>query len=350
MLVRWLEQLEPDIALATAGSKIARLAELAAIGISVPDGFVVTTAAHRAFVAGTDTASFIDAELAKIDGAPDALEPVAAAVRAAIEAVSIPPELADAVVQAYDELCDRRTALSIPVAVRSSAMGEDAADASFAGQFDTYLGLTGSQRVLEGIRACWASQFNDRAIEYRRRHKLSYQESPMAVGVLELVDAQAAGVAFSIDPVKGRRDRMVVEGSWGWGEAVVQGLVTPDHYEIDKADRRVLVHEIADKSVVSEFDYQLGRVVEGEMPDRLRNRAALDDEQLGAIADAVERIEGHYGYPVDIEWVLDRHRRVGEQITVVQVRPETVHADAEPEGPKWDPLRAISGFAINKGS
>jgi pyruvate,water dikinase len=256
--------------------------------------------------------------------------------------------LAALIEEAYEELSYRCLDLNVPTAVRSSATGEDSAEASFAGQFDTYLGMSGSHRVVEAVQRCWASLFTARGIGYRLTHGLSHCDSPMAVGVLELVNARASGVAFSIHPVTGKRDRMVIEGSWGWGEAVVQGLVTPDHVEVGKSDRRVLHYDVAHKAVVSAFDYEQGRVVECEMPRRLRDEPILDSEQIAAIVDAVLCIEEHYGHPVDVEWVLDRHRRAGEPICVVQTRPETVHrATPKPAAaPTWDPVAYAAKYAF----
>ena len=191
--------------------------------------------------------------------------------------------------------------------------------------------------MLDAVRACWASLFNTRAVAYRLRAGTHHRDMPMAVGVIELIHARASGVAFSAHPVTGKTDRIVIETSWGWGEAVVQGLVTPDHVEVGKADGRVLKYQVADKTVVSAFDYAVGRVVETEMPARLVSRRVLDEEQIAAITDAVLAVERHYGYPVDVEWVLDRHRREGEPVCVVQARPVTVTA------PQTDPHRLEPG-------
>ncbi len=237
----------------------------------------------------------------------------------------------------------QRRDLNIPVAVRSSATGEDAADASFAGQFDTYLGVTGAQRLINSVRRCWSSLFTARAVGYRMCKKLNYRDSPMAVGVLELVHARTSGVAFSIHPVTGSRERMVIEGSWGWGEAVVQGLVEPDHIEVDKTDSRILEYRVSDKGVVSCFDYSQGLVVEQPMPKRLRKEPILDAEAVAALAAAVRDIENFYGYPVDVEWVLDRHWRPGEKVTIVQTRPVTVAP--EEKKVQWNPLAYIGKFS-----
>lgn len=349
MSITWLHDLAPT-AVARAGAKLSRLAELIRAGVEVPPGFVVPTEAYRQFLESSKITPAIDAEVARIVSADDvdALTLHSERIQSLFEHAPIDAALASEISEAYETLCDRKAALALPVAVRSSATGEDAADASFAGQFDTYLGLTGAPQVIDGVKRCWASLFTPRALGYRHARELSHHVSPMAVGVLELVNARSAGVAFSIHPVSGKRDRIVIEASWGWGEAIVQGLVTPDHYEIDKADGRVLAREIKDKAIVSMFDYQQGRVVEGPMPQRLRRRAVLDDEELAELASVIQHIETHYGYPVDVEWVIARERRVGEPVTVVQVRPETVQVASAKPAPKWDVLSAANQYVFNR--
>jgi pyruvate, water dikinase len=200
--------------------------------------------------------------------------------------------------------------------------------------------------VLAAVRQCWASLFSTRAVAYRLRAGTHHHDMPMAVGVIELIHARASGVAFSAHPVTGKTDRIVIETSWGWGEAVVQGLVTPDHIEIGKEDGRVLSHRVASKKVVSAFDYETGRVIETAMPARLVDRQVLDDEQIAAVAGAVLAVERHYGYPVDVEWVLDRHRRPGEPVCVVQARPVTVTAPAGPVSTEWNPAAMAAKYAF----
>ncbi len=248
--------------------------------------------------------------------------------------------------QAYEELCLRCTDVNVPTAVRSSATGEDAADASFAGIFDTYLGVSGNERVLDAVRRCWASLFTGRALAYRLRKGISHHDMPIAVGVVELIHARASGVAFSVHPVTGKSDRVVIETSWGWGEAIVQGLVNPDHVEVGKADGRVLRYDVAHKTVVSAFDFAAGRVTEIEMPAKLADRKVLDDEQISAIVGAVTAIEDHYGYPVDVEWVISRHRRAGDPVCIVQTRPVTVTADA-PAPAAYDPVALAHKYVFS---
>src|ERR1700760_2015917 len=254
-------------------------------------------------------------------------------------------DLAARIGDAYEELSSRCFEINVPAAVRSSAIGEDSGTDSFAGIFDSYLGMSGPERVLGAVRDCWASLFNARAVSYRLRAGLHYADMPMAVGVIELIHARASGVAFSAHPVTGKTDRVVIETNWGWGEAVVQGLVTPDHVEVGKADGRILKYQVADKTVVSAFDYAAGRVVETEMPSRLVSQRVLDDEQISAITDAVLAVERHYGYPVDVEWVLDRHRREGDPICVVQARPVTV-TTKQSTPTEWNPAAMAAKYVF----
>ena len=266
-------------------------------------------------------------------------------IRAELAGRDLGADLAALIGEAYEELSSRCFEINVPTAVRSSAIGEDSGTASFAGIFDTYLGVSGQDRVLDAVRACWASLFNTRAVAYRLRAGTHHRDMPMAVGVIELIHARASGVAFSAHPVTGKTDRVVIETSWGWGEAVVQGLVTPDHAEVGKADGRVLKYQVADKTVVSAFDYAVGRVIETEMPARLVSRRVLDEEQVAAITDAVLAVERHYGYPVDVEWVLDRHRREGEPVCVVQARPVTVTAP-QTAPTEWNPAAMAAKYVF----
>lgn len=323
----WLEEAGPA-AEASVGPKLAKLGELARIGLTVPQGFALTTNAYRLFLEESGVGPKLGRLLGGVGDPNDlaALEQASHTARRLIETAPMPGELAGLVHDAYEELSDRCHDLNVPMAVRSSASGEDGSHASFAGQYDTYLGVTGTARLIDAIHRCWSSLFATRALAYRFQNGLGPVDCPMAVGVLELVHARCSGVAFSIHPVTGKRDRMVIEGSWGWGEAVVQGLVTPDHIEVGKADRRILRYDVATKEIVSAFDYEAGRVVETEMPRRLRERPILDEEQVGAVVEVLLTVEEHFGRPVDVEWVLSRHRRPGEPVTVVQARPETVHS------------------------
>ena len=347
--VIWIDTADPERALALTGAKMGRLAEMSRDGLSIPLAFAVTIDGFREHVASAGLDDIIDGHLAGVSSDdPQALERAASAIRDAIRETPVSAALAEEIEEAYDELSDRCSDLNVPVAVRSSATGEDSSDASFAGIFDTYLGISGAQATIAAVRDCWASLFTTRAVDYRLKRGISHHDMPMAVGVVELVHARASGVAFSVHPVTGKTDRIVIEANWGWGEAVVQGLVTPDHVEVGKADRRILKHVVSSKEIVSAFDFAAGVVVEVPMPTRLRERACLDEEQIAAIVHAVLAIEERYGYPVDVEWVVSRHRREGEPISIVQSRPVTT-AVQETSAPAYDPMALAQKFIFTGG-
>lgn len=344
----WIDQVDTADAVAAAGSKIGRLTELHRAGVTVPEGFAVTVGAYLRHCADSGLDGRVQRVIDSLGTAPsdDDVEAASGEIRTFFEDTPISPLLEAEIVEAYEDLCLRAVDVNVPTAVRSSATGEDAADASFAGIFDTYLGVSGPDRVLTAVRACWGSLFTARALAYRLRKGISHHDMPIAVGVIELIHARASGVAFSVHPVTGKSDRIVVETSWGWGEAIVQGVVDPDHVEIGKADGRVLKYDVAHKAVVSAFDFAEGRVTEIEMPAKLADRQVLDDEQIGAVADAVKAIEEHYGYPVDVEWVIDRHRRAGDPVCIVQSRPVTVTAQ-EKAPTAYDPVALAQKFVFS---
>lgn len=217
--------------LATAGGKGASLARMAGAGLPVPGGFHVTTEAYRAFVAG-----FREEILRAAAEDPARIPPLFAAHE-------VPEEIAGQIRRAYAALGD-----DVPVAVRSSATAEDLPSMSFAGQQDTYLNIRGDA-LLDAVRRCWASLWNPRAIAYRDQHGVPHDDVALAVVVQELVDADAAGVLFTANPVTGARGETVINASWGLGEAVVGGQVTPD--TITVSDGKVTEARAGDKTVMT---------------------------------------------------------------------------------------------------
>lgn len=335
-LIVWADEIAPVDAVACAGAKMGRLSELHAVGVQVPIGFTITVDAYSHHCATSGLKDAIDEILDNLDdrATAAAIEDAAERIRTAFLKRPLDDELAEAITVAYGRLGERCGDPAVRTAVRSSATGEDSADASFAGIFDTYLGIAGVDAVIDAVRSCWASLFTARALDYRRRRGISHHAMPIAVGVLELVDAVASGVAFSMHPVSGKRDRVVV---------------SPDHAEVGKEDRRILFYDVADKRTVSTFEAGVGRVIEVDMPEDMRRSQVLDDEQVLAVTDAVVSIEDHYGYPVDVEWVLDRNRVTGSPITIVQTRPVTTVAPHEPAStPTWDPTAAATKWAFGR--
>jgi pyruvate, water dikinase len=346
-MLRWLNELTDKDA-AEVGPKVARLATLRAIGIEVPDGFAVTTAAFEHFLAANDLAHGIEQELDKASDVDDfpAIETASLRVRNLIEQAPMDSALETALRDAYDELCFRYGHVGLPVAVRSSAAGEDAATASFAGQYESYLGVIGAQAVAAAVRKAWSSLFVARALTYRLRHRQHYRETLMGVGVLRLVNARCAGVAFSAHPVSKKRDRFVIEGSWGWGETVVQGSVEPDCIEVDRLDGRILSYRVGDKRVAALFDPAGGGVTEQPLPARFQKSPCLTPEMVRALWNAIGEIERRFGNPVDIEWVIEPGWP-GMPLSIVQVRPITTLGEtAAPPAAKWDALHYAAKYGL----
>lgn len=304
--MRWVLSLAEvgrgDIAL--AGGKGANLGELVRAGFPVPPGFVVTTQAYDLFV---DQAQ-IAAELQGSDGER---------LRALFDR-PIPDDLAAAIADAYAALTADTPGI---VAVRSSATAEDLADASFAGQQDTFLGVSGSAAVLDAVRRCWASLWTDRAIAYRAKAEVTGPVR-LAVVVQRLIDADAAGVLFTANPANGRRSESVINAAWGLGEAIVGGAVTPD--EIVVGDTAVLRRTTADKAVRTVRT--AGGTRTTALAGNLRRAEVLDDAQALALATLGRQVEDHFGTPQDIEWAL-----AGGELWLTQSRPIT--ALPAPTGP-----------------
>jgi pyruvate,water dikinase len=288
--------------LSTVGGKGAALATLRRCGLPVPPGFHVTTAAYRRFVAVHGLQDRILAAADTADGA--------AGIAALFAASEVPDELATPIRAAY-------AALGGPaVAVRSSATAEDLPGASFAGQQDTFLDVRGPDAVLDAVRGCWASLWTARAIGYRRREGIAPADVALAVVVQELVDADAAGVLFTADPVTGATDRMVVNATWGLGESLVGGRVTPDELVLDATTGAVRQRHTGDKAVLTVRTPQ--GPVERPVPDERRRAPVLDDARAAELAGLGRRIAGHYGRPMDVEWTL-----AGGTFAIVQARPVT---------------------------
>jgi rifampicin phosphotransferase len=314
---------DQNATLEVAGGKGASLARMSVAGLPVPPGYCVTTNAYRHFVAENGLQPRILEGLEFVDGSrPETLEAAARAISRMFKDAPIPVEIANAVVQAYDAL----PGISPAVAVRSSATAEDLPEASFAGQQETYLNVIGADAVLEGIRNCWASLWTARAIDYRARHGITAEGVALAVVVQLLVDAEASGILFTANPVDGSRDQMVVNASWGLGEAVVGGLVTPDTLVIDKPSGKVITCQTAEKRI--QIVRVEGGIQEKPVPVHLRNVPVLNNRQADELVHLGNQIEALYGTPMDIEWTLAEGR-----FAIVQARPITALPEPEPSLP-----------------
>ena len=310
---------DPRATLEVVGGKGASLARLVDAALPVPDGFHVTTEAYQEFVDENDLQSRILAALEGVDPSqPATLEASSRAIRKLFSEGEMPPAIAGAIAQAYASLTGRGPY----VAVRSSATAEDLPGLSFAGQQETYLNVQGTAGVLEAVKRCWASLWTSRATGYRERHGIDQGAVRLAVVVQLLVPAEVAGVLFTANPVTGARDQATINAAWGLGEAIVEGLVTPDTLVVDKATGEMLTRETSDKQVMTVR--VAGGTEEQPVPQALRDAPALDDERASELVRLGVQIEQLYGRPMDIEWAL-----VDGRFAIVQARPIT--ALPEPE-------------------
>ena len=336
-LVLWLHELRMSD-LGRVGGKNASLGEmighLAGLGVSVPGGFATTSHAFQQFIAQSGLAERIRQRLAAVD-----VEDVAALTRAGTEIrgwlIETPllPAFDQAVRDAYAQLCAQAGGGEVAVAVRSSATAEDLPDASFAGQQETFLNVTGADATIHKIKEVFASLYNDRAIAYRVHHGFAHEEVFLSAGVQLMVrsDRGASGVLFTLDTESGFRDAVFITASYGLGELVVQGAVNPDEFYVYKPTLRagkpaILRRQLGAKQQRMVYSDQPGeRVRIEETPAELRARFALDDADVHELARQALTIEQHYGRPMDIEWAKDG---ISGKVYIVQARPETVKSRA----------------------
>jgi len=307
----------------TVGGKGGSLGELTRASISVPPGFVVRTAAFERFLNALEQEEPIRPRVEALsDHELEQITALSEHLRARLESAPLPAEVSSELIAAHADLCG--TDPSWPLAVRSSATTEDAADASFAGLQDTYLWTMGVQATLKYVRSCWASLYSVPSIAYRRKHGLPESGVAMAVVIQRMVNARKAGVMFTRSPLTGDRSVITIEGAWGLGSAVVSGEVTPDRFVIAKITGEISVREISDKHV-QHLPVPDGGVGEAETPEDLRRVPCLSDEEITALRDIARKVERHYGRPQDIEWAIDH----SGDILLLQSRPETVWSSKE---------------------
>jgi pyruvate,water dikinase len=307
------------------GGKCANLGEMTKIGIPVPPGFAITTTAYNAFLKETGAEDEIRQCLSEFANGLQTnadFQNLSRLVKTIIASKDIPAILREAISKAYEELCQRLMVAELPVAIRSSGVAEDMPMASFAGQYDSYLGVRGPKECLEKVKLCWASAFNSHCIAYRVRNNLRILEGSISVAIQKMIKARSAGVAFTIDPLTGEGENIILEGNWGFGESVVQGLTNPDRFVINKKTFAIEEKMINQKLI--QFSLAEKGVVQTDVPMEMQCVACLTDNEAIKIAELVETLESHYGKPIDIEWVVDSDLLFPKNIFLVQVRPVTI--------------------------
>jgi pyruvate,water dikinase len=319
MAVLWLDDVRSDD-LAAVGGKAASLGEMTSAGLPVPPAFIVTADTYRSFIeeTGIDTELF---EIVDVDTDDSkALAEAAEQAQQLIEETEIPEAQREGILEAYEDIGE-----GTAVAVRSSATAEDLPDASFAGQQETFLNVTGTD-LLERIRECWASLFTQRAIYYRQEQGFDHAAVDIAVVVQEMVDADKSGVMFTSHPSTGA-PVVTIEAAWGLGEAVVSGAVTPDNYVINRATGDLKEKAIANKKVMHVRDSETGKTVEEPVPEAKRDERVLSDDELDALRSLGEEIEEYYGDPQDVEWAI-----ADGDVYLLQSRPITTISEEGTEG------------------
>jgi pyruvate,water dikinase len=325
-----------------AGGKNASLGEmisnLSALGIKIPGGFVVTVQAYREFIAANDLEAEIRRQIQTIDfNSVESLRRAGLQIRQKIRNSKLPSDLSRGIIEAYYQLSDRYSQPETDVAVRSSATAEDLPDASFAGQQETYLNVRGPAALMDAVRNCFASLFTDRAISYRESFHFDHFEVGLSLCVQKMVrsDLGVSGVAFSLDTESGFKDVVVINASWGLGEMIVQGSVSPDEFIVFKPALQKGFPAIIEKKL----GHKDKLMVYGDDPDervkiipvdrQMQQKFCLPEDSIlqlsrwvCLIEDYYAKLKGHW-CPMDIEWAVDG---LSGELFIVQARPETIHS------------------------
>jgi pyruvate,water dikinase len=366
--ILWLEEVDKG-KINLVGGKAAGLGELIKAGIPVPPGFVVTSEAYKAFIYETGIAGYIKYVLEdKIStGSPREYEEASSLIRSKFIRTPMPPSIRKAIVDAYRELA-RRIGVEEPrVAVRSSATVEDLPEASFAGQQETYLNVRGEDEVVEHVKKVWASLWTARALSYRDSLNIEHESALMAVVVQKMVNSRSSGVMFTVHPVTGEPDKVVIESIWGLGEFIVGGKVTPDRFVLSKSTLEILERKISEKRKALFYDPEEGANVEVTLPEskeeleELKSKKphiaelivkagikpdapSLSEEEVKELGRMALKVESHFGQPMDIEWAVDFDIEPPGNIFLLQARPVTTFG-----GQKREEKEKVEEEAAKKG-
>lgn len=294
------------------GGKGASLSQMSSANLPIPEGFVVSTNAYLETLSATGVDKLIEKELSNLDvNDEQSVGSVSSFIQNAIENIKMPASLENSLIQSYKKLCP----MDEPVAVRSSATAEDLPEASFAGQQETYLGVVEAEQVIKRVKSCWASCFTDRAIVYRAKHQIKDEQVAAAVVVQKLVEADKAGVMFTVNPIT-NKEEVVVEACWGLGEALVSGEVSPDQYIVDKSTNKVILANVLPKTHM--IVRHKSEVTTKEVPhDKVRERV-LSDNELKRLNELAIKLEEFFGAAQDVEWAI----KLGK-VYLLQSRPVT---------------------------
>lgn len=314
-MILWFDEISKND-IAKAGGKGANLGEMANAGFPVPPGFCITTEVYSEHIQNLELQHLIDKMNMNTQiGSMQGLDDLSTDIRSRIEESQISARAEHAIKTAYRKLLYNGTPL---VSVRSSATAEDLPDFSFAGQQETFLSVQGEDQLLNYVKKCWASLWTPRSISYRQKNGFAHEQVLLSVVVQTMVQSEKSGVLFTVNPLSGNLEEMMVNASYGLGESVVSGRVTPDTYRILKhGEPLILEKNLGSKE--TRIDTGLnGLVEEAVISDELRNLFCLDEPELRILLDLGIRVENHYGKPQDIEWAI-----AGGKLFLLQTRPVT---------------------------
>jgi pyruvate,water dikinase len=327
--VCWFEECSRE-SVALVGGKCSSLGELINAGVRVPPGFALTTHGYEQFMREAGIQPEVSRLLDGLDHEDmDKLEDASRIIREMIESRPICIELEDLIAESYRKLSNRSGVPAVPVAVRSSATAEDLPGASFAGQQDTYLWIRGIDEVMHHVRRCMSSLYTGRAIAYRMKMGFPHEQVAISVGIQKMANSFSAGVMFTIHPTNGDRSVIVIDSNYGFGESVVSGEVTPDHFVVNKVALDIMERTISRKEMCYTVDLKAQKSVATEIPFERQNVQSIIDDEVTELAWMGKKIEKHYGRPMDIEWAIDKDLPAGGNVFILQARPETVWSNKQ---------------------
>ncbi|NOZ84359.1 MAG: hypothetical protein GXP60_06100 [Epsilonproteobacteria bacterium] len=309
------------------GKKNANLGEMMHAGIPISPGFAITIHANDSFIEKTGIRSKIETLVKKNGEATDEnIKKLSKTIMSEIESADIPSEIEEDILENYHKLCKKCNLDAVPAAVRSSG------GVSMPGQMETYLNIRGDKDLIRYIKKCWSSSYNVEAIHYRVNRDMSVLFN-IGVGIPKMVHSKVSGVIFTLNPINGDFSKISVDASYGLGEAIVSGLVTPDTYLIDKVTLELIKTKIGSKEIKCVYEADGSDIKKVDVDNELRKKSALTNQELAYLAETAVKIENYYGKAYDIEFGIDEDLPFPENVIVLQVRPESI----------WNKKKDMSG-------
>jgi pyruvate, water dikinase len=329
MFICWFEEISKADA-PVVGKKCANLGEMTQLGMNVPPGFSLTLALYEKFLQESGLGERISRYIGNLEDLKgvgvDRLREISSELRGMVENEPMPKPIADLICQHYEELCERVNIPNVPVSVRSAGVE------SRPGMFETFLNIVGKEEVVANVQKVWGSSFTSRAIAFRISKGLSIDCDILGVAVVKMVNATAAGIGFTVDPVIGDDSKVIIEANWGLGEGVVSGVENVDRWTVDKQTLNI-VESCIGKKIRCVINMEKSSDWADVPPDK-QDKPCLSDEQIKAVAEVAMHLEQKLGVPQDMEWAVDPDFPAGKNVFLLQTRPaKTVgkKAAAEPK-------------------